>query len=173
MTDNVITPYKSMLEFNRKVDSALVLLDEASEDFKHAVLPSDYDELSKLSPNKDDLVRDIKSYCLLTSFLVDHPLINILKDIRDQSQVTLDGTSMLAYTHNIRVGQRYMHYKGTEYTIVAVSKDSDNPVIEMITYKDDQNNFWTLPSHAFSRRVHVDGVVLERFMLVGRGSTNP
>lgn len=173
MTGSIITPYKSLLEMNGKIDSALFLLDEASEHFQHAVLPREMEELEKLNPNKDDLVKDIRSYCLLTNFLIEHPLIVILKEIRDKKVLREDDTVLKAYTHNIKVGERYIHYKGKHYTVVAVSKDSDNPSVEMITYKDDENNYWTLPSHAFARRVHVDGVELSRFTLIGRGLTNP
>lgn len=48
---------------------------------------------------------------------------------------------------------RYRHYKGCHYNVVAVSRDSEEPARQLVTYVDDGGNCWTRPLPMFLESV--------------------
>ncbi len=67
--------------------------------------------------------------------------------------------------HNILPGEKYRHFKGNEYIIVCVGKDSDTEE-EMVVYKDlsDESKIWIRPHSMFvDMKKNVDGTEVQRF----------
>ena len=73
---------------------------------------------------------------------------------------------------NVHIGQRYMHYKGKMYTILAIGKDSDtleDVVIYQGEYEDPEfglHPVWVRSLTEFVEILTVDGKIFPRFILV-------
>lgn len=156
---------EQLAKFNELFDSICVKLDDAQDPFTRTVLPMDVMELDEsVVGNKDQLLEDITSYTLLTAYVVDHPLIQIIKQIRDESVVTEDDTLVLHLKDKIDVGQIYTHYKGTDYLISSIAYDSNNPKIKHIHYTDGIKT-WSLTLAEFCKRVEFEGKMVNRFQI--------
>jgi hypothetical protein len=72
----------------------------------------------------------------------------------------------------IKVGQRYKHWKGNVYTVIALARNSDTLDEEVIyqgEYSDSEfgeNPVWTRSLAEFVERVEVEGRVTPRFQLL-------
>ncbi len=63
------------------------------------------------------------------------------------------------------VGKKYKHYKGNEYQVLAVARNSENIAEELVIYQDcsDTTKIWARPRDMFEEEVLVDGVLKPRF----------
>ena len=52
----------------------------------------------------------------------------------------------------MKVGDKYRHFKGTVYTVVALARHTETDE-EMVVYKDEQGNTWARPKEMFSSLV--------------------
>lgn len=72
----------------------------------------------------------------------------------------------------IKIGARYRHYKGEEYIILHLGRDSDtldDVVVYQGQYSSDQfgeNPIWVRPLSEFVEEVEVRGVLIKRFECV-------
>lgn len=72
----------------------------------------------------------------------------------------------------IKIGARYRHYKGEEYVILHLGRDSDtldDVVVYQGQYSSDQfgeNPIWVRPLSEFVEEVEVRGVLIKRFECV-------
>ena len=48
----------------------------------------------------------------------------------------------------IKIGDKYRHFKGTVYTILAVAKHTENEE-ELVVYADEAGNTWARPLKMF------------------------
>ncbi|MFH1187386.1 MAG: DUF1653 domain-containing protein, partial [bacterium] len=68
---------------------------------------------------------------------------------------------------------RYRHYKGREYEVIGVSKDSEtlkDLVIYKALYDSEEfgnNALWTRPVESFLEKVDLDGEEVPRFEYIG------
>lgn len=67
----------------------------------------------------------------------------------------------------VKIG-RYRHYKGNEYQVLHLAKDSENQN-KLIVYQDmqDENKIWVRPQAEFLEQVEVDGETKDRFEFLG------
>ncbi|MBI2309751.1 DUF1653 domain-containing protein [Candidatus Collierbacteria bacterium] len=73
--------------------------------------------------------------------------------------------------NEIIVGGRYRHYKGNEYVVLAVGRNSENPDEELVIYQgllyDDKkfgkNPIWIRPKKMFLGKVVINGNNIDRF----------
>ncbi|MDE2213178.1 MAG: DUF1653 domain-containing protein [Patescibacteria group bacterium] len=67
----------------------------------------------------------------------------------------------------MHVGERYRHYKGNEYEIVALAKHSET-LEDLVVYKDVKamDRTWVRPLAMFLETVEVNGVRVPRFTLI-------
>jgi hypothetical protein len=67
----------------------------------------------------------------------------------------------------IRPG-RYRHFKGNEYEVIAVAKDSETGH-EMVVYRAlyGERGLWVRPLSMFNEVIERDGVKVRRFEYVG------
>lgn len=167
------TPISALEAMNQCFDQALQQLDIASEHFALAVLPAeDY-----LSPDgipegedKDHVMFLIENYALQSGFLLDHPLLAVIRQIREESSVSDDQPSVMAIEHRLRVDQIFTHYKGSRYRITAISKDANSPLVEYISYQDldpTKPQVWTLPLYEFTKSVMWENERVSRFTFTG------
>ena len=64
----------------------------------------------------------------------------------------------------VEIGAKYRHFKGREYEVIAVAKDSENletMVVYKALYGDEQ--VWVRPQKMFEETIERDGVVMKRF----------
>lgn len=72
----------------------------------------------------------------------------------------------------IKIGAKYRHYKGEEYVILHLGRDSDtldDVVVYQGQYSSDQfgeNPIWVRPLSEFVEEVEVKGVLIKRFECV-------
>lgn len=176
--NKVATPFEAFKELNNCLDKTLTTLDEACPHFELAVLPLG-ETLEEMKPEqKEEFTKEVRAYTLMMDFLLQHPLLTVVKQIREESKVTEDDTSILAIKHNIKKGQIYRHYKGTPYLVQAVSKDSNDPRLIQITYQAISNiadielnpetepEVWSLPIWEFSQRITWNGELVNRFQYI-------
>lgn len=71
------------------------------------------------------------------------------------------------------VGKRYQHYKGGEYTVLAVGRMEPNPSEEYVVYRMEydtpdfpKGTVWLRERGNFEETVVIDGNSVERFMLL-------
>lgn len=163
----IITPESSLKELVDSLDKILVLLDEASEHFIGTVLNKEdlTDDIKKLEDREKikDLMSLLENYALMSGFLIDHPLISVIKKIREESKLTDTNPAIMAITANIEEGQEWRHYKGTMYKIVSIAKNSNVPTILDIHYSDAMGKTWALPIHEFTKTVMHEGKEVQRF----------
>jgi len=71
----------------------------------------------------------------------------------------------------IRIGGRYRHYKGNEYTVLAIARHSET-LEEMVVYKAlyGDGQVWVRPLSMFTESVSVNGVEMPRFAKMDDGS---
>lgn len=64
----------------------------------------------------------------------------------------------------VRVGGRYRHFKGNEYIVLHLAKDSET-LAELVVYRDcqDEGKVWVRPLVMFLEQVTRDGVIINRF----------
>ena len=68
----------------------------------------------------------------------------------------------------VEIGAKYKHFKGNEYEVIALAKDSENlepMVVYRALYGDGQ--IWVRPQKMFEETVERDGVVMKRFEKIG------
>jgi len=72
----------------------------------------------------------------------------------------------------IRPG-RYRHYKGNEYTVLAVARHSET-LEELVVYRQEygDHGLWVRPAVMFAESVMVDGKAVPRFAPMGLASTD-
>lgn len=63
------------------------------------------------------------------------------------------------------VGKKYKHYKGNQYQVLAIARNSENIDEELVVYQDcsDAAKIWARPKEMFEEDVLVDGVLSQRF----------
>ena len=68
---------------------------------------------------------------------------------------------------DIQAGQRYKHYKGSSYVVIAVGVHTETEE-EMIVYKQegDDPRVWIRPRDMFSEHVIIDDAWVPRFTLI-------
>ena len=61
----------------------------------------------------------------------------------------------------------YKHYKGNEYKVVAVAKNSETTE-DLVVYRDieDKNKIWARPLKMFLENVEVEGKIIPRFKFI-------
>lgn len=73
---------------------------------------------------------------------------------------------------NLEIGTKYKHYKGHEYEVVGIARDSETleeMVIYKALYKSEEfgdNILWVRPKEIFLENVTIDGQEVERFQKV-------
>jgi len=174
----ILTPYKALKALSDCLDKALTELDAGCEFFEIAMLPMDEVQEETNEEKMDEILKEMKGYTLMANFLLEHPLINVIKQIREESKLTEEDTTLLALKHEIEVGQLYRHYKGDVYLVRQLSKDADYPIIEQVTYQALKNlialeentetkpEIWSLPVSDFSKRVKLGEQMVNRFQLI-------
>lgn len=62
---------------------------------------------------------------------------------------------------------RYRHFKGGEYEVIGIARDSENQT-EMVVYKAlyDNGSLWVRPLAMFAETIERDGRVFRRFEAV-------
>ena len=67
----------------------------------------------------------------------------------------------------IRPG-RYRHYKGNEYTVLGVARQSET-LEELVVYRQEygERGLWVRPAAMFAETVLVDGKTVPRFAALG------
>jgi hypothetical protein len=69
------------------------------------------------------------------------------------------------------VGERYRHYKGNEYTVLATALHSET-LEEMVIYEAQHESdygkraVWARPREMFEERIKIDGNIIDRFSKV-------
>ena len=68
---------------------------------------------------------------------------------------------------SVRIGGRYRHYKGNEYTVIGIARHSET-LEEMVVYRAEYGDggLWVRPLSMFTESVTVNGQVLPRFALI-------
>ncbi len=71
---------------------------------------------------------------------------------------------------DIQAGERYRHYKGKEYTILAVARNESDPEEFLVIYRAEYDSpdfgngcVWARPLELFNGNLDVDGKELKRF----------
>ena len=66
------------------------------------------------------------------------------------------------------IGGKYRHYKGKEYTVIALAKHSET-LEELVVYRAEygEKGVWVRPKEMFLETVQVDGKNVERFVYIG------
>ncbi len=66
---------------------------------------------------------------------------------------------------NAEIGKKYRHYKGNEYTIIAIARSSENIEEEFVIYQDlsDPSKVWARPRDMFEEEVEIEGKKMLRF----------
>lgn len=64
----------------------------------------------------------------------------------------------------LKIGQKYRHYKGNEYLVVDVAKNTETEEI-MVVYKQLYGNggLWVRPLDMFLESIERDGKIINRF----------
>lgn len=72
------------------------------------------------------------------------------------------------------IGERYQHYKGGEYTVIAIPRHSET-LEEMVVYQAEYNSpefgkeaVWVRPRVMFEEMVLYNGTRVPRFQLIER-----
>lgn len=65
---------------------------------------------------------------------------------------------------DIAVGRIYRHFKGNEYIVLALARDSET-LVQLVVYQDcgDEEKVWVRPLALFLETVEVDGKMVRRF----------
>ena len=68
----------------------------------------------------------------------------------------------------VEIGAKYRHFKGREYEVIAVAKDSEN-LKPMVVYRAlyGEGQVWVRPMDMFEEIIERDGVVYRRFEKIG------
>jgi len=68
---------------------------------------------------------------------------------------------------SVEVGQKYRHFKGHEYKVIAVAKHSED-LSELVIYQDlsEPNKIWARPREMFEEMVTKEGETFARFELM-------
>lgn len=75
----------------------------------------------------------------------------------------------------LKIGERYKHYKGNLYEVIAVARDSDDSQKELVVYKAlydspefGPNQVWVRLKDEFPEEITKDGKIFFRFEAVER-----
>lgn len=77
--------------------------------------------------------------------------------------------------NKIEKGQRYRHFKGKEYVVIAVARDSETTeevVVYQAQYDSPEfgpNQIWVRPLNDFCGKKEIDGKEVDRFSLIKEG----
>ena len=68
----------------------------------------------------------------------------------------------------IKIGGRYRHFKGNEYEVLYIGKDSETaePVVVYRALYGD-NSVWVRPAKMWNETVERDGKIYKRFTYIG------
>lgn len=72
--------------------------------------------------------------------------------------------------NKILVGEKYRHYKGNKYVVLAIGRNSENPDEELVVYQGQYDDpkfghhpIWIRPKKMFLEKIVVDDKKLDRF----------
>ena len=67
----------------------------------------------------------------------------------------------------VKIGGRYRHYKGNEYTVIGIAKHSES-LEELVIYRalHGDGQLWARPISMFTESVLLDGRTIPRFALL-------
>lgn len=70
----------------------------------------------------------------------------------------------------VSVGATYRHFKGNEYIVLCLARDSET-LEDVVVYRDcgDESKIWVRPLSMFLEQVQVNGQWVARFARCGRG----
>lgn len=64
---------------------------------------------------------------------------------------------------DVKIGSRYKHFKGNEYLVICIAKDSENTE-DVVVYKEIKSDkVWVRPVENFLETVNRNGMVINRF----------
>jgi hypothetical protein len=74
--------------------------------------------------------------------------------------------SFFFHMHTIKPG-RYRHFKGNEYEVIGVAKDSET-MEEVVVYRAlyGEQGLWVRPAKMFAETIERDGRMMKRFQRV-------
>jgi hypothetical protein len=63
---------------------------------------------------------------------------------------------------------RYRHYKGNEYIVLGIARDSETDE-ELVVYRQDygKKDLWVRPLAMFQEMIEIDGKQVARFQFIG------
>lgn len=63
------------------------------------------------------------------------------------------------------IAEKYRHYKGNEYLVIHIARNSENIDDEFVIYQDmsDSSKVWARPRPMFEEDIEIDGKVMPRF----------
>ena len=76
------------------------------------------------------------------------------------------------HAHNIQIGHIYEHYKGKQYKVLAVARNTDDLnyvyVVYECLYKNPVSQIWVRPLDQFIEIVMIEGSPTPRFRYIGQ-----
>ena len=69
--------------------------------------------------------------------------------------------------NKIKIG-KYRHFKGNEYEVICIAKNSENSE-DMVVYRAlyGDKEFWVRPASMWNENVERDGKIFKRFTYIG------
>ena len=68
----------------------------------------------------------------------------------------------------LKIGSIYQHFKGKQYKVIGIAKNSENPEEEFVVYQAlyDDKQIWIRPIKMFLETVNREGKDVPRFKLI-------
>lgn len=76
------------------------------------------------------------------------------------------------------IGKRYRHWKGNEYTVLAIARLESEPLKEFVVYRAEyespdfgMDTVWLREKTLFEEQIKIEGKMVERFSMISEADT--
>jgi hypothetical protein len=76
------------------------------------------------------------------------------------------------------IGKRYRHWKGNEYTVLAIARLESDPLKEYVVYRAEyespdfgEGSVWLRERSVFEEQIETEGKMVERFCVISNNDT--
>lgn len=154
MTKKILLPIDHLKSFSDKVDRALEILDSACEDFDYAFF--DVRDLESKDVKDYNHAMELKAeferYAILTSILIDHPLVKLIQSIREEHRVD-DYRLPYNMISTVLANKSFRSRDGDNIEFITLAKLDGVKPIEHVVYRRN-NEVKVLPLVLYIELLH-------------------
>ncbi len=156
------SPLDRFQEFDKKVDSVLLSLDDLGK--LYTDLGFTEADIKDMTVHKKEQFREeLMQHGQMCLAMINHPLLHVLKNAREKARVAGDDLDLYKTPTGI-----WQHYKGAYYAMIGACKSTDHHC-DAVMYREfgkDDGEIYTITLFNFYSKKELAGQQVSRFVKI-------